>query len=453
MARPRRLYTDDKGRFYYIIKKKKVFVKVPKGVSQKQVQKVNVKTIINLPEKKKIKRRKKKIAAKFERPPTQNLATVLARQTDGGLPYYIFREKKEFPTLEEISKGKKTEPLKLEYVKAPELRLPEPERPKMLKGEVLSDKKIKEFTTFKGEELDRDRPAFMERSFPSAKPVLPPIKPKSGISFESPVVSPIKIQPLTEDVKIRSARKLYKDVLEGMTDREIIDKYKGTKYAITTENLNDAFDKFAKELDKEERRREREKRKIEGKGDDGDDGLYNDQIEKIMKKRVKDYVPVIPIDKTDELLKYVGKADKRFGAIINTADSTSDGTGTRGNSLGHWYSIFINNEDDYPSIEVFDPLVSEKIDDRLYNTLRKIAKKMNPEMYFKFKQNMLRRQKLTKSTCGFHAMKFVEDRMNGIPFSEASGYDGFIEKQKGADDSTDGEKQIEKYKNKFDSYI
>ena len=65
MARPRRLYTDDKGKFYYIINKKRVFVKVPKGATQKQVQKVNVKTIVNLPETKRLKRRKKRIKPKF----------------------------------------------------------------------------------------------------------------------------------------------------------------------------------------------------------------------------------------------------------------------------------------------------------------------------------------------------------------------------------------------------
>lgn len=415
MARPRRLYTDDKGRFYYIIKKKKVFVKVPKGVSQKQVQKVNVKTIINLPEKKRIKRRKKKIQAKFERPLTQSLSALLSKQTDGGLPYYIFKEKKEFPTLEELSKGKKTEPLKLEYVKAPELRLPEPERPKMLMGEVLSDKKIKELTTFKGDELLKDRPAFLERTFPGSKPVLPPIQRTSKV----------------EEAKAVIARR------ERLTEEE-------------TQEAEQRLRDFER---REERKRAKEKKKIEGKGDDGDDGLYNDQIEKIMVKRVKDFVPVIPADKTEELLKYVGKGDKRFSAIVNTADSSSDGTGKNGNSLGHWTAVFINNEDDYPSIEFFDPLVSE-IDDRLYNTLRKIAKRMNGELYFKYKPNMIRRQKLNKSTCGYHAMKFIENRINGVPFSEASGYDEFIEKQKVILDGTkEGEAEIEKYKKNFESYI
>jgi hypothetical protein len=58
-------------------------------------------------------------------------------------------------------------------------------------------------------------------------------------------------------------------------------------------------------------------------------------------------------------------------------------------------------------------------------------------------------------------MKFIEDRYNGVPFSEASGWNNFT-KQKGGgyqapDDSQDGEGDLKSYekmiKNKFDSYI
>ncbi len=418
MARPRRLYTDDKGRFYYIINKKKVFVKVPKGATQKQVQKVNVKTIINLPEKKKIKRRKKKIQPKFERPLTQSLGAFLSKQTDGGLPYFIFKEKKEFPTLEDISKGKKTEPLKLEFIKTPPLALPEPEKPKIPMGQLMAE-------------------------------VVTPVF--SSSVFDSPVVSPVKTKTpqgsIKGDVRNMSVEAIM-DIFykQGkITEKQILslaEVQKKTSKNVQSHRYDEAVKRYKQDMFGE------------GKlGSDGDDGLYNDEIEKIMKKRIKDFVPVIPADKTEELLKYVKKGDKRFSAIINTSDSSSDGTGKNGNDLGHWTSIYINNEDDYPSIEYFDPLVSE-IPERLYNSLRKIARKLNPEIYFKFKSNMIRRQKMNKSTCGWHAMRFIEDRINGVDFPTASGYTDFIEKTKVIlDGSADGEKQIEKYKNNFESYI
>ena len=75
---------------------------------------------------------------------------------------------------------------------------------------------------------------------------------------------------------------------------------------------------------------------------------------------------------------------------------------------------------------------------------------------------MLRRQNYNKSNCGYHVMKFIEDRFNGIPFSEASGYDDYMKKQKGTgyipiDDSLDGEGDLSSYENKikkqFKSYL
>lgn len=429
MARPRRLYTDDKGKFYYIINKKRVFVKVPKGATQKQVQKVNVKTIVNLPETKRLKRRKKRIKPKFEKLPSQNLYSVLTKQSEGGLPYYIFKEKQQFPTLEEISKGKKDDKL-LEYIKAPpKLALPPAETPKMLMGEVITE-----------------RPMLMGEIIDESKSLPSPSEPEI---FGSPTTSPIKLS-----------------IPKGKIPGE-------SEFEITSKAIRKMFNKAGKVLSLDEVKKNTRKNVVFGKyqtavkkykaslkgdgyisdGSSDDDGLYNDEIEKVMTKRIKDYVPVIPADKTDDLLKYVGRGDKRFGAIINTADSSSDGTGKRGNTLGHWTAVYINNEDDYPSIEYFDPLVEGDIPDRLYNSLRKIARKMNPEMYFKFKPNMIRRQDIKKSTCGWHSMKFLDDRYNGMPFHEASGYSDFIEQNKGADGSADGESDVQEYKKKYESYI
>ena len=66
---------------------------------------------------------------------------------------------------------------------------------------------------------------------------------------------------------------------------------------------------------------------------------------------------------------------------------------------------------------------------------------------------MIRRQDVKTSTCGWHSMKFLDERYNGMPFHEASGYDDFIEQHKGADDSKDGEADAQEYKKKYESYI
>lgn len=435
MARPRRLYTDENGKFYYIINKKKVLIKVPKGATMKQVQKVNIKNIVNLTQAKRIKRRKKKVNAKFEKVPQQNLLSSLVKQTEGGLPYYIFKEKQQFPTLDDISKGTDKDKDKfkqdfLDYIRLPQrLALPPPENPNLIMGELLPSAP--------------SAPELIESAdIPRVKRPLPPIPiPISNLDEAgSPIVSPLKKKPQPKDTPViyRASSKFISDLFtiakKVLTKQELSKK---TTKIINQETYEKAIKKYNKGL----------------KGGGDDDGLYNDEIEKILTKRIKDYVPVIPADKTNDLLKYVARGDKRFSAVINTADSKSDGTGKNGNSMGHWTSVYINNEDDFPTIEYFDPLVQNDIPDRLYNTLRKIARKMNPEMMFKFKPNMIRRQNIKTSTCGYHSMKFLDDRYNGMPFHEASGYDNFIEQNKGADDSLDGEKDIDDYKKKYSNYI
>lgn len=183
-------------------------------------------------------------------------------------------------------------------------------------------------------------------------------------------------------------------------------------------------------------------------------GLYNDEIAKIIRKRVGQIVPVIPSDKVNTLLDYVVKGDKKFAAIVNTNPSTSDGSGNDGNRPGHWRGIYINNEDDFPSVEYFDPLTEGPPEQSLVNIMRKLCKKISPENLCLYKENKIRRQAKERSTCGWHTLQFIDDRWNGVPFSEASGYDHYIENlPKPIDDSVDGEKEVSKYIKKYKVYL
>lgn len=457
MARPRRLYSDGE-KFYYIIKRKRVFVKVPKGSSMKQVQKVNVKTIINLPETKRLKRRKKKVNPKFQRVPQKNLLSSLVKQTEGGLPYYIFKEKQTFPTLDEITKGVKKEPLKKEPMKTEPVMKPEPPVFTPMKPEpdvVFTPMKPEPALKAKKNEIDLSKPTStslfsFNNPFRRTAKVLPDIE---TLQIKTPTII-TNFDPYIQFMKSSGRKNYTSGLIEIFKKNDLPAPSKGDPdYDSFKNDLKKALKDYDRKGDDEEADEDFSLSIGKGINTDTDDGLYNDQIEKILTKRIKDYVPIIPADKTDDLLNYVAKGDKRFGAVINTADSRSNGTGKKGNSLGHWTSIFVNNEDDYPTIEYFDPLVIDDIPNRLYISLRKIARKMNPEMMFKFKPNMIRRQDINKSTCGYHSMKFLDDRYNSIPFYEASGYNNYIEQNKGADDSKDGEQDIEEYKKKFSSYI
>ena len=97
MTRPRRLYTNEDGKFYYLIDGKKKFVKAPVGVSQKQIAKINIKNIVNAPAPKRIKKRRKKIEPAYGK----KVGGVLEKDLTGGLPLYFFKPKRNIPTLDD----------------------------------------------------------------------------------------------------------------------------------------------------------------------------------------------------------------------------------------------------------------------------------------------------------------------------------------------------------------
>lgn len=185
--------------------------------------------------------------------------------------------------------------------------------------------------------------------------------------------------------------------------------------------------------------------KFSGKGDDESvDGLYNDEIEKIADRMGYD-IPVIALDEMDEVVKMINPKTKEFGFIINVVPSSSDGSGTDGYRSGHWRAVYINNEDDLPSIEFFDPL-GDAPEPHLIDGFRKIADKIDSDKLMLFKENMVKRQANDTNTCGHFALKFLEDRFNGVPWTEATGYDK-------CNQSQEGEREIQKSVKKYEGYL
>ena len=153
------------------------------------------------------------------------------------------------------------------------------------------------------------------------------------------------------------------------------------------------------------------------------------------------------------MLRYVKQGDKRFGFVVNTNPSTSDGSGKDGMRPGHWRAVFIDNENpDFESAEYFDPLAEGIPEKSLLSVMKKISQKMNPEKMFKVKVNSLKRQADNTGTCGYHCIDFLNKRYNGEDWADATGYNSYIEKAK-PDDSLQGEKEIDKKIKKFNSYL
>jgi hypothetical protein len=470
MPRPNRLYTID-GKYYYIKDGKKVFVKVPAGVSQKQVSKINIKNIIKLAESKRVVRKKKRRNLSYQK----KIAPVLQKSETSGLPIYFFKPKKEIPTLEEQAKvSDDTNVEKLAKLLLKESKL------------VPSSSKLPAEPT-----IAQGKPSIAGMLTEKAG------LPKPGETKPAAIASVANTRrgappgPRAEIGSKELAKILYSQISKGnvpsLNEAETLIP---SKFILTREKYDKAM-KIAEDQVEKTSRGEQEtgffkramkamtpaalrrrppatpdtvsnlERKFaavdggvgeskEGNGYGyGYDGLYDDEIETIAKKRLKDYIPCIAKDETNELLKYVKKGDKQFGFVINTDNSDQPGR--------HWRCVYINNMDDYPSIEYFDPLCEGKPEQSLIDICRKIAIKMNPSKLFKYKQNMIRRQSKLTSNCGYHCIHFLEGRYQGIPFSEITGYDQYVENMKKEhgelDGSGAGEKQLEPFMKKYDSYI
>jgi hypothetical protein len=483
MTRPRRLYTTTDGKFYYLIDGKKKFVKAPAGVSEKQIARINIKNIVNAPTAKRIKRRKKRIEPAYGK----KVGGVLQKSETGGLPLYFFKPQKNIPTIEELAKASDDTTTK----QLTNLLTEQKNTNKLLQGisavprssripaTIENESKTSEPSQGLQSEVKRGQPSNVARGRP--------------VGSQQTQISPMKLAELVYEKN----KKTYPSFAEVEKIIPTGVKSTGAQFVLTEEMYNEGKKRFDKKVKEEAKRmaetrpaspatsvasrfssffgrKEKVKPQLENKREESvgapaaeeedkdenpsagnvDGGLYNTDIEKIVKKRIKNYVPVIAADEINELPRYVARGDKRFGFVINTNPSTSDGSGNDGYRTGHWRAVYINNEDDYPTVEYFDPLAEGKMPPELVTMTRKIAMKMNPEMMFKYKQNMLRRQSKLTSNCGHHSIKFLDDRYNGIPYADATGYTDYMEQHSSPpDDSHDGEKDISKVIKKYESYI
>ena len=506
MTRPRRLYQEG-GNFYYLIGGAKKKIKVPEGISQKQLQKINIKNIINLAERRRVKRRKKPVKVRYgKKIVSQMEKEPQPEQAQPALSTYLFKPKLAVKTLDELAQAdvdsnvdKLANKLltRLQPVVTPPT-IPEPATisnlPPALPGVSTSIPPVapepvnlvptgaEPPTTPQAQVRTEERPAPASApqpgtATPQTRGVAQRIAEAVGIRRAPVAPAPLtgaEIQAQAQQAMPGNKFSLSKQqnrplvlqslnelLAEDTTIGEISDaNYESVKDRLMAK-VSAKINRPVAEISRPNKTTltelltaSRTSARSSGRGDGEDDGLYNDEIEEIARKSIKNYVPVIASDEINTLSKHVKNGDKRFAFIINTNPSTSDGSGEDGHRPGHWRAVYINNDDDFPSVEYFDPLCEGRIPNDLLKVCMKIARKMNPEMMFKYKQNMLRRQSRLTSNCGYHSLAFIEDRYNGVPWSEATGYDDYMHKlNEVKDDSRDGEKDVMKYIKKYESYI
>lgn len=166
----------------------------------------------------------------------------------------------------------------------------------------------------------------------------------------------------------------------------------------------------------------------DGKNKKSRGGLYDYQIEEIMKRFNKDgFAGVIASDEIHKL-----PAKKRMGFVMNLDKSNQPGS--------HWVAVYIDADRD-KSIEYYDSYGKEPPKSFL-KQIKSLVNKINPDSYLKFKVNKIVDQRANSDTCGWFAQKFLIDRFNGVPFKDTTGFSNV----------TKGEKNIKKMKEKYEEF-
>lgn len=145
-------------------------------------------------------------------------------------------------------------------------------------------------------------------------------------------------------------------------------------------------------------------------------GLYNDEIEKIM-QMYPEFVGCISRDEIKQILPQV-EHGKKICWIMNTQNHDQAGE--------HWFAIYIDPVGS-KSIEYFDSFGRE-IPPDIQKDVKLVIDIMKPNTFLKLKSNHVIHQFDSSNTCGYHAALFLLDRLRGKSFSEATGYDEVMHK-------------------------
>jgi len=151
--------------------------------------------------------------------------------------------------------------------------------------------------------------------------------------------------------------------------------------------------------------------KSQGKGKTLMTGLYNDQIDDMLRHEPK-YFGCIS---RDEIHKLQLDDNGKYGFIYNTVPSNKP---TKYD--GHWRAIYIDL-DDGKSIDHYDSF-GEPAEEDIQNQIGTLLKPFNLPYYLKWKDNKIVNQRSNSSNCGFFCVNFLQDRFEGIPFVDSTGY-------------------------------
>jgi hypothetical protein len=447
--RPKRVYKQG-TKYYYIINGKRKYIKMPKKLSDKQIININIKTGDNSG--RKIKKRKRRKTMKY----TKKLIPDMTERATSAVINYPQQNVQFLPAT--LYQPKKTIDSLSDKIELQTKMLIEDKKDKEKKDNLLM---IKDEVKKEIDNIKKITNILEIEDKPKKQPfrLLLPDYDNETRKYEGDIIDFLEETDVynkkTSDydifklylIKFKNPPAVWKYMQESKTnDMKLLKFFR----EIRSDYI---FNKKKKiEADKKDKK-DKESGSIEGKGHNADvDGLWNTDIEKIVEKKINNIVPVIAADGGGELMPYIKKNMPSFSFIINRVGSDYDGTGSNGEPSGHWIAVYINNNDDFQSCEIYDSL-ADVPSTELIKLCKKICKMINPQTTFKLKINHLKNQSNTTETCGYHAIKFLEDRNNGVPWSEATNYDSYIENLNHANNEVEGENKLHKVINDYNLYL
>lgn len=152
--------------------------------------------------------------------------------------------------------------------------------------------------------------------------------------------------------------------------------------------------------------------------------LWDDQIDDFFDKE-PNFAGTISADEIKDLPNKIP-----MGFIMNTLPRDAPESET-----GHWVATYISGD----SVEYYDPL-GDAPDKQYMIDIKEKINSMHLPILMKFKVNAVKDQHGNSQHCGYHCIRFLDDRFHGIPYAMTTRYD--VNREGKIDDSKEGEKKI-----------
>lgn len=468
--RPKRVFKNKKG-YYFIVNKKKRYIKLGEDISEKKLININIKNVMGY-----VARKNKTTRAQPGKKVTQGAPPTITSRgqstafSPGGLSGYQLLFNKQFvPHLQNIAQPVNSDSTKaLTDIIKGLADVAKEYKPLMIKDKpsapTIEDKPSVTAPSFFQSSMKKIRNTLRRRSsnlgpaerVPVNKPsqTVPPPTTSEASPMMTPrnmsdiglhhTPAPSRVVELTDastsaykpkrqfsDMTQQEYKRLYKYIAKVAPDN--IQEPSGVNTFYSAQNLKRVIGRsnFMDTLSAEEF--DKLVNGFSGKGPSAhdDDGLYTDEIEKILQEKTHRIIPVIASDQVKTLAPLVDKNTKDFAFVMNLDNSKQPGS--------HWVAVYISRPD--ASVEYYDSLVHQPTREFMRD-IKLLVEKMEDNVYYKFKVNMIKDQSDDSSNCGYFAINFLDKRLNGGKFKEASLWQE-------VDASGKGEKEIERYK----SYI